>query len=314
MSIRDTINNWVDSFKISYRNNPLQEYELNRDIRESTDLSYLDKAEKKVRVVRAGDVVFDVDGNPMGIALDSDKLDKDKEVWDKITSDSPLEKIVEYLKRKHEERMTKKLFEDDNHVLHTGMKIGSEYDEWHNNPGLDIDREYRYVERGGKTSGNTIVFDIDGVIAGRTTDGDYSKAEPLTYGIEQVNKVYYEGYHVILYTARYGDRERGNVNRQYNRGYVELINWLDKHGVQRHEVYMGKPAAMLYVDDKASRVFKDDEEGWEVFWSDVDELSRRDKYGNYILADELEDEENDVPMEVVVIKSFWQKLKDWFNG
>lgn len=280
-------------FDTSFLDKRREEYKriLDEEIKESTYLSYY----------------------PMGVAMYNYKSDKDEEVWDKVINDS-LEKIVENLKRKHEERMTKKLFED-NHVLHTGMNIGIDY-----GGGKDYStesgnmRELKYLNRGGKVSSNTIVFDIDGVIAGRTTDGDYSKAEPLTYGIEQVNRVYDEGYHVILYTARYGDRERGNVNRQYNRGYVELINWLDKHSVKRHEVYMGKPAAMLYVDDKASRVFKDDEEGWEVFWADVDELSRRDKYGNYILEDELEDEENDVPVEVVVVKSFWQKLKDWFNG
>ena len=31
------------------------------------------------------------------------------------------------------------------------------------------------------------------------------------------------GFTITLYTARYGDRESGNINRQYQRGYVEWI-------------------------------------------------------------------------------------------
>ena len=57
-------------------------------------------------------------------------------------------------------------------------------------------------------SSNTLSVDCDGVIADKNHGGDYSKAGPLHYGIEQVNKLYDEGYIIILYTARYGDRER----------------------------------------------------------------------------------------------------------
>ena len=47
-----------------------------------------------------------------------------------------------------------------------------------------------------------IIIDCDGVIAGKAHGGDYSKAPPLQYGIDQVNKLYDMGYEVILYTAR----------------------------------------------------------------------------------------------------------------
>ena len=39
-------------------------------------------------------------------------------------------------------------------------------------------------------SSNTLSVDCDGVIADKAHGGDYSKASPLTYGIEQVNKLY----------------------------------------------------------------------------------------------------------------------------
>ena len=63
-----------------------------------------------------------------------------------------------------------------------------------------------------------LIVDCDGVIADKTHGGEYSKAEPLQHGINQVNKLYEMGYEVVLYTARYGDREKANINRQYERG------------------------------------------------------------------------------------------------
>jgi hypothetical protein len=39
-------------------------------------------------------------------------------------------------------------------------------------------------------SSKTIVFDCDGVIAKTRDDGDYTKAEPLLHGIEQINEIY----------------------------------------------------------------------------------------------------------------------------
>lgn len=131
----------------------------------------------------------------------------------------------------------------------------------------------------------TIIFDIDGIIAKKTTDGDYSKAEPLWHGIEQVNKVYDLGYTVVLLTARYGDRCKGNVNEQYSRGYVELVTWLEKHGVKYTSCYMGKVAGAIYVDDKAVRVDEDTEKGWSFFWKELGEIDKKDKYGNYIGED-----------------------------
>ena len=126
----------------------------------------------------------------------------------------------------------------------------------------------------------TIVFDCDGVIAKTRNDGDYSKAEPLLHGIAQVNKIYDMGYKVILFTARYGDRENQCVHRQYGRGYVEWVNWLDEHNVKYHEAWMGKPAGILYVDDKAARVDGDSDSGWEHVWDCLEKSNNRDKYGN----------------------------------
>ena len=67
-------------------------------------------------------------------------------------------------------------------------------------------------------SSNTIIVDCDGVIADKEHGGDYHKAGPLKHGIQQVNKLYDMGYTIVLFTARYGDRENGNIHLQYGRG------------------------------------------------------------------------------------------------
>ena len=129
-------------------------------------------------------------------------------------------------------------------------------------------------------SSKRIIVDCDGVIAGKDHGGDYAKAPPLTYGIEQVNKLYDLGYEIVLYTARYGDRESGNIHMQYNRGYREWTDWLEKHGVKYTHAFMGKPAGVMYIDDKAARVRGNDEDGWNEVWKEVDDLEGKDKYGN----------------------------------
>ena len=45
---------------------------------------------------------------------------------------------------------------------------------------------------------------------------------------------------------------------------------------------MGKPAAALYIDDKAARVEGDSQYGWQQVWKEVDNLQGRDRYGNKI--------------------------------
>ena len=92
-----------------------------------------------------------------------------------------------------------------------------------------------------KQGGQRFVFDIDGVIANKRADLDYSKATPNTGMIQIINQLYDWGNEIILFTAR---------------GYVTKINWfpvtkqaMEQWGVKYHELLMGKPNADFYVDD-----------------------------------------------------------------
>ena len=129
-------------------------------------------------------------------------------------------------------------------------------------------------------SGQTLIVDCDGVIADKKYGGEYAKAGPLQFGIDQVNKLYDMGFIITLYTARYGDRCNGNIHQQYETGYKEWTDWLEKHGVKYHLAFMGKPAGAIYIDDKAARVENDSQEGWYQVWQEVHNLQGRDKYGN----------------------------------
>jgi hypothetical protein len=85
-------------------------------------------------------------------------------------------------------------------------------------------------------------FDIDGTLC-TNTEGEYSGAEPFPEIIEQVNRLFVEGHRILLYTAR---------------GATTGIDWrevtmrqLQDWNVSYHELFMGKPTADLYIDDKA---------------------------------------------------------------
>jgi len=88
----------------------------------------------------------------------------------------------------------------------------------------------------------TYCFDIDGTICS-DTDGDYRHAVPFRETIAAVNRLFAEGHRIVLYTARgatTGMDWRKVTERQ-------LRMW----GVHYHVLYMGKPAADVYIDDKA---------------------------------------------------------------
>ena len=88
----------------------------------------------------------------------------------------------------------------------------------------------------------TYCFDIDGTLC-TNTEGDYEEAMPFQVIISEVNRLFAEGHHIVLQTAR---------------GATTGIDWrelteqqLRAWGVRYHALYMGKPTADVYIDDKA---------------------------------------------------------------
>lgn len=95
----------------------------------------------------------------------------------------------------------------------------------------------------------TYVFDIDGTIC-TLTDSDYPNAQPIPERIETVNALYDEGHTIIFQTARGMGRTHNNAPAATEIFYAFTHQQLTDWGVKFHSLFLGKPAADIYVDDK----------------------------------------------------------------
>ena len=91
----------------------------------------------------------------------------------------------------------------------------------------------------------TYVFDIDGTIC--THNGDYQQAKPILKRIARINKLYDQGHIIHFLTARGMGRSKNESPLLFEQLTQEQ---LQKWGVNYHELFMGKPAGDLYIDDK----------------------------------------------------------------
>ena len=103
----------------------------------------------------------------------------------------------------------------------------------------------------------TICFDIDNVICRTDSNRNYLKSKPIKKNIDLINKLYLEGFTIILYTARYMGRCNGDIIKVKKKIKPLTIKQLKKWGVKYHKVYFGKPSFDLFIDDK-SLFFKKD--------------------------------------------------------
>ena len=96
------------------------------------------------------------------------------------------------------------------------------------------------------------VFDIDGTICS-DSQGNYLNAQPFGERILVVNKLYEEGNQIILYTAR-GMGSSGNDRVSAIQKWESFtVSQLKLWGVKYHQLFLGKPAGDIYIDDKAFR-------------------------------------------------------------
>lgn len=94
------------------------------------------------------------------------------------------------------------------------------------------------------------VIDIDGTICENNSSGDYSSSTPKKDRIEKINKLYDEGNHITYFTARGMGRYNNNADlAESHLRYITELQ-LDEWGCKYHELFMGKPAGNVYIDDK----------------------------------------------------------------
>ena len=95
-----------------------------------------------------------------------------------------------------------------------------------------------------KKNNQILVIDIDGVVASLVEDGDYSKSKPIRENIIQINKLKKAGLKIIFFTAR------GSVT---GKDWMQVTkDQFKEWGLLYDELKFGKPAADLYIDDKAA--------------------------------------------------------------
>ena len=98
------------------------------------------------------------------------------------------------------------------------------------------------------TKYKTIVVDIDDTIS-FTYNRDFDNSLPNQPVIDRINKLYDEGWNIILYTAR-GGKSCKTLEEKEAKYRLITEKWLKKNNVKYHSLMFGKPNADYYVDDK----------------------------------------------------------------
>lgn len=96
----------------------------------------------------------------------------------------------------------------------------------------------------GALPGKVYCFDLDGTLC-LTVGTDYASSKPIESRIDTVNDLFDKGSEIIIFTAR------GSMTGADHRKLTEsqLRSW----GVKYHHLQFGKPAADVYIDDKAMK-------------------------------------------------------------
>jgi hydroxymethylpyrimidine pyrophosphatase-like HAD family hydrolase len=91
-----------------------------------------------------------------------------------------------------------------------------------------------------------IAVDLDGTLC---EEGErwweYDSCIPKKENIKRLNKEFFPGNHIIIYTSRLHEEEQ------------RTRKWLKKWGVNYHQLVMGKCRAELYIDDRACKLSKE---------------------------------------------------------
>ena len=95
------------------------------------------------------------------------------------------------------------------------------------------------------------VVDIDGTICtpGKG-EGRYTEAVSIPDRIAKINKLYDEGHTIVYLTARGMGRYKNNADLAKKEVYEFTEIQLSLWGCKYHQLYLGKPSADYYIDDK----------------------------------------------------------------
>jgi D-beta-D-heptose 7-phosphate kinase/D-beta-D-heptose 1-phosphate adenosyltransferase len=137
------------------------------------------------------------------------------------------------------------------------MVIGSDY-KGKKVIGSEYAKKLLFFDRvGGYSTTNlidkkTYVFDLDGTLC-TNTYGDYNKAKPIKERINIVNDLYNKGNEIIILTARGMGRFKNSKALAMAEFYELTRNQLNEWGVKYNQLFLGKPAGDIYIDDKGEK-------------------------------------------------------------
>lgn len=100
-----------------------------------------------------------------------------------------------------------------------------------------------------------LIFDLDDTLC-TTQNGDYANAQPITEVIEKLRDYHRQGFTIVINTSRNMRTFQGNIGAINKNTLPIIIDWLRRHDIPYHELYVGKPWCGFegfYVDDKAIR-------------------------------------------------------------
>ena len=96
----------------------------------------------------------------------------------------------------------------------------------------------------------TIICDVDDTISFSTTH-DWENATPNIPLINKINKLYDEGWTIILMTARGQVSCEGDFNKADKKYRDKMESWLSNHDVKYHMLSFEKYLGSFYIDDKS---------------------------------------------------------------
>ena len=100
-----------------------------------------------------------------------------------------------------------------------------------------------------KYQNKVICFDIDGVIC-KTNGLNYKNSKPIVKNIKRINNLYFKGFYIKIFTARYMGRSAENIRLAKKKGLNLTTNQFKKWGLKYHKLIFGKPTYDFFVDDK----------------------------------------------------------------
>ena len=92
-------------------------------------------------------------------------------------------------------------------------------------------------------------FDLDNTLC--TISGkNYSAAKAKKNAIKTVNYLFEKGHTIKINTARYMGRSNDNL-KDKKKLHIKISKQLNKFGIKYHKLFISKPSADIYIDDKA---------------------------------------------------------------